>query len=176
MRIPAWLVVLPLTLSALASAQTSAPSLRDLARHSGYIFSGTVERIAPVQPNKPGGAPAVQITFRVTDAIRGTRAGELLTIREWAGLWTTGDRYQIGERVMLFLHRPSKLGLTSPVAGVLGRFFLNRKGEVQIDERLRRPLLPGGSFSANQHNARSAAVPYKSFAKAVRRVTEVGHE
>ena len=35
----------------------------------------------------------VQITFRVEQAMRGTRAGQILTIREWAGLWNSGERY-----------------------------------------------------------------------------------
>ena len=33
---------------------------------------------------------------------------------------------------MLFLYPPSKLGLTSPVAGAFGRFAVDSKGQVSV--------------------------------------------
>ena len=56
-----------------------------------------------------------------------------MTIREWAGLWNTGERYETGERVLLFLYPKSKLGLTSPVGGKLGRYAVDAAGRVLID-------------------------------------------
>jgi hypothetical protein len=41
--------------------------------------------------------------------------GQVLTVHEWAGLWSSGKRYCVGERVFLFLYPPGKLGLTSVV-------------------------------------------------------------
>ncbi|MGA7930571.1 MAG: hypothetical protein WCA20_31815 [Candidatus Sulfotelmatobacter sp.] len=60
--------------------------------------------------------------------MRGTSPGQSLTIQEWAGLWTSGERDRVGERVLLFLYSPSKSGLTSPVAGAMGRFAMDSQG------------------------------------------------
>jgi hypothetical protein len=114
-------------------------SLRQLARNSGYIFDGTVLSVRPVTQTEAGLA-TVQITFRVEQGIRGTSAGQVLTIREWAGLWNAGDRYRPGERLLLFLYSPSKLGLTSPVGGPLGRFALDSGGNALLENALLRGL------------------------------------
>jgi hypothetical protein len=108
-------------------------SLRLLTRNSGYIFDGTVLSVERVAEAEPGTLAAVQITFPVDQAIRGVRNGQVLTIREWAGLWNSGERYRSGERLLLFLYRPSKLGLTSPVGGPLGRFAVDPSGNVIFD-------------------------------------------
>jgi hypothetical protein len=65
-------------------------SLRQLNRNSGYILDGTVLSVHPVAPNTSGVATA-QITFRVEQAIRGTRSGQVLTIREWAACGTPAN-------------------------------------------------------------------------------------
>jgi hypothetical protein len=118
-----------------------------LTRSAGYIFAGTVlsvERIAP----KGNAVATVQISFHVDQAMLGVRAGQTLAIREWAGLWELGERYRSGERVLLFLYPPSKLGLTSPVRGPSGRFRIGPDGQVVIDPRrigvpARRPGIGG---------------------------------
>ena len=151
-----WLLVLGTTLSPLpqfspfAAAQNTVTNLsarpisnlRMLTQKSGYIFDGTVmsvERIAAVAPDS---AAAVQITFRIEQAIRGVRNGEVLSIREWAGLWSSGDRYRIGEWFLLFLYSPSKLGLTSPVGGPMGRFAVDSGGNVILDDARRSLSFP----------------------------------
>lgn len=154
-------------ISCCAAGQTSVArpsppalsSLRQLNRNSGYIFDGTVLSVQRPEQNDTGVA-TVQITFRVEQAIRGTRTGQVLTIREWAGLWNSGERYRPGERLLLFLYSPGKLGLTSPVGGPLGRFHVDSAGNVGLE---------GGRFSAlanlqthwqekNRVNARSLAL------------------
>lgn len=130
MRCFSWkpLVVLSL-LGVLAAGQTPAPlTLRQITAKAGYIFAGTVtalKRVAPTQANEVG---TIRITFRVDQGVRGVRTHQSLVIREWAGLWNAGERYWIGERVVLVLYPPSKLGLTSPVGGGLGRFSLDSEG------------------------------------------------
>jgi hypothetical protein len=110
-----------LLLAPFASAQDQLV-LRRLARDAGLIFSGAVENIEPVAPASPGDIGIVRVTFRVRDALRGASAGEALTISEWDGLWTAGDRYRVGETLLLFLYPPSgDLGLTTTVGGKLGR-------------------------------------------------------
>jgi hypothetical protein len=115
-------------------------SLRVLTQNSGYIFDGTVLSVQAV-PNDDHDLATMQITFRVEQAIRGTRAGQILTIREWAGLWNSGERYHVGERLLLFLYSPSALGLTSPVGGAAGRFAVDSGGNAVIDNG-RLPALP----------------------------------
>ena len=108
-------------------------NLRLLARNAGYIFDGTVLSVQPVVQNEIANVATVQITFRVEQAMRGTRAGQVLTIREWAGLWDSGERYRPGERLLLFLYSPSKLGLTSPVGGSSGRFAVDPHGNALVE-------------------------------------------
>lgn len=116
-------------------AVPALPPTRGLSRmvqSSGYIFSGSVSAIAIARavPANSGEVGTVKITFRVEQAIRGVRQGQTLEIREWAGLWESGPRYHLGERVLLFLYPPSRLGLTSPVGGAMGHFNLDSAGQV----------------------------------------------
>jgi len=114
-------------------------NFNQFARNSGYIFSGTVLKIQRTTAGENAIAFA-QISFRVDEAIQGVRSGEILTIREWSGLWDSGERYRHGERVLLFLYPASKLGFTSPVEGPLGRFAVDHAGNVHINDRQRQSL------------------------------------
>ncbi|MBZ5510418.1 MAG: hypothetical protein LAN70_04535 [Acidobacteriia bacterium] len=117
-------VLLALLLVPLASGQDTL-DLRRLAHDAGIIFIGTVQKIEPVASAAPGDIGVVRITFLVEDALRGATAGELLTVSEWDRLWTSGDRYRVGEELLLFLYPPSEnLGLTSTVAGTRGHISL----------------------------------------------------
>lgn len=113
-------------------ADPSAPTLQALTRNSGYIFSGTVTNVERIASNGADQVSVMRITFRVDRAVRGVHSGQLLVIREWAGLWQAGERYRRGERVFLFLYPPSKLGLTSPVSGSTGRFAVERDGAIVL--------------------------------------------
>jgi hypothetical protein len=150
------LIVTTVSLTAVAERPTRLPTTgtnpRDstnpshpppLTRSAGYIFAGTVQSVDRVAP-KGNGVTTVQISFHVDQAMLGVRAGQTLAIREWAGLWELGERYRSGERVLLFLYPPSKLGLTSPVRGPSGRFRIGPNGQVVVDPRrigipIRRP-------------------------------------
>ncbi|HZC23192.1 MAG TPA: hypothetical protein VE866_07620 [Candidatus Binatia bacterium] len=107
-------------------------SFPGVARAAGMIFSGTVKRIERKPATRGSAVETVQVTFHVDNAMRGTTPGENLTISQWIGLWTNGQRYRVGERVVLFLYPPSKLGLTSSVAGPLGRFNMDSSGRVLL--------------------------------------------
>ena len=72
--------------------------------------------------------------------------GQAFVLREWAALWNGGQRYSIGERVLLFLYPASKVGLTSPVGGERGRFRLDPKGQVILSAE-RAKLFTGVSRS-----------------------------
>jgi hypothetical protein len=102
-----------------------------VTQSSGYIFAGTVKSVERATP-KGNGVATVQINFHVDQGMRGVRTGQTLAIREWAGLWQSGERYRPGERVLLFLYPPSKLGLTSPVRGPMGRFRIGPDGQIVL--------------------------------------------
>jgi hypothetical protein len=109
----------------------AAPDLRDVVRRSGTIFAGTVTAI---ELNRaPSSVATVHITFHVDQIMQGSAlVGTSLSINEWAGLWSAGPHYRIGERLVLFLYPTSKLGLTSPVAGEWGRLPVARDGRVRL--------------------------------------------
>jgi len=131
---------LPFVLTLTGAAQRQpvtprygVPTLVQLNRNSGYIFVGTVKSVTRVEPSSPSGVATVRITFQVENALRGVRRGQTLVIREWAGRWESGEHYRVGERTMLFLFPPGKLGLTSPVGGELGKFRLDSYGHVLLN-------------------------------------------
>lgn len=134
---------------------------QNIVQPAGIIFSGTVISIAKSSAKGPA---STAVTFKVESAVRGVSTGETLTIREWAGVWDRGERYRVGERVFLFLYSPSKLGLTSPVAGPLGRFSIAVNGKVQFSSQ-HLPLLAadpilGGKREASVSDLASALQRY----------------
>jgi len=135
-------------------------------RAAGRIFSGTVTHIERRPANLGQSVETIAVTFHVETGIRGAKTGENLTITQWAGLWSAGQRYRLGERVMLFLYPNSKLGLTSCVGGQLGRFAVDPAGHVLLTAQhlsafQKDPILGGKSRPR-----------LSDFALAVRRASE----
>ena len=119
-----------------AQAVRNAPQpseLRNLTRRSGAIFAGRVLAVQLLPPRFSGEVPTVRVTFRVERGIRGPRTGTQFVLRQWAALWNSGQRYSVGERVLLFLYPASKVGLTSPVGGERGRFRIDPKGQLVVN-------------------------------------------
>ena len=147
--------------------------LQNLVRSAGIIFSGKVTAIAhdgssahdASSPERASGpnAASTSITFQVERAVRGASPGHTLTIHEWAGLWGHGERYYVGERVLLFLYAPSKLGFTSPVAGMLGKFAMDSRDGVVMNE------LQKISLSKDPMLGSRTVVPYYEFILSLRR-------
>lgn len=108
-------------------------------RSSGRIFSGTVLRVEHHNSDSSSSLATIRIVFRVNEAIRNVRRGQTVAINEWAGLWQSGERYHPGERVLLFLYPPSRLGLTSPVGNSAGRFSVSRAGLVTLKAPIGKP-------------------------------------
>ncbi len=136
--------------------------LVQMVKAAGVIFSGRVTAIGHHPATTAHAVETVNITFHVEHAIRGATPGDNLTISEWMGLWTNGQRYRVGERLLLFLYPASTLGLTSCVGGPLGRLAFDPWGRVslsaqQISAFRRDPVLGGRS-----------RVSFSDFALAVR--------
>jgi hypothetical protein len=134
-----------------------------IVRSSGCIFAGTVQSVQRVAPNEDSVATVI-VSFHVDQGIRGVHTGQTLSVREWAGLWQSGPRYRPGERVLLFLYPVSKLGLTSPVGGELGRFAIGTDGRIPIDPR-RVNLRRHASVVHGQGNTRLTPRDFVRFAQ-----------
>jgi hypothetical protein len=157
---------------------TAGPGFRHLVDSAGIIFAGRVVSIgrgrrlgddAPRADSFAGpNAASTEITFLVEHALRGATQGQRLTIHQWEGeggrLSTRGKHYYVGERLMLFLYSPSKLGLTSPVAGTMGRFAVDSRDRVLMSEQHRAVFANDPFFQGRQ------LVAYSDFEWAVRRV------
>ena len=128
-------------LPAPPSQRPEIPDLHNLVARSGYAFAGTVKSIERIQPHRKDkdSVGVMQVVFQVERGYLGVRSGQTLSIREWAGLWEAGDRYRVGERVVLFMYPPSRLGLTSAMPN--GRFPVNSGGQVGVPSPRRPPTL-----------------------------------
>jgi len=155
--------------SALSAQQGAMPvssvpaNLRQVTNHAATIFVGKVISLETLPLASSDQVGCVQITFQVEQGVRGTRAGEQFSFREWAGLWSELDRYRIGQRMMLFLYTPSTLRLTSPVGGPAGRFPIDASGRV--------PLTPGQRQSIQVSQTAKiggARVPVRGLVRAIR--------
>jgi hypothetical protein len=155
-----------------------------IIRAAGIIFAGRVTFVGRAAgrfeeasaSSFEQGASSTTVTFQVEDAIRGSSTGQRLTIHEWSGLWNRGERYRVGERVLLFLYPPSRLGLTSPVAGLTGRFAINPQGEIVMNAQNAAGLVTNPSLgeklaekSSKKMLSGNSTIPYADFFQAVRR-------
>jgi hypothetical protein len=146
------------------------PKLHLLAHKAGYIFSGRVNLVERIASNPASSVPVMRVTFQVDRGFLGVRSGQELVIHECAGLWQSGESYRPGEKVLLFLYPPSKLGLTSPVGGVSGRFSVDPGGRIIIH--------PGGSGIGPLRPPPGARIPKpallrpEDFARALRSTLE----
>ena len=147
-------------------AMPEARAVRQLVRAAGTIFSGTVTSIEPWPAAGGRSLGTVTVTFHVNDAIRGSIPGENITISQWIGLWSSGQRYRVGERVVLFLYPASRLGLTSSVAGPMGRFEMDAARRVLISAQHRL------AFRSDPILGGKAHVSLGEMALAVRKATE----
>ncbi|HLW85476.1 MAG TPA: hypothetical protein VKR60_09705 [Candidatus Sulfotelmatobacter sp.] len=144
-----------------------------IARASGMIFVGTVTKVER-GPERDGTAIAtVAVTFRVERPLRGAISGESLTIQQWLGLWTGGQRYTVGEHVLLFLYPPSRLGLTSSVAGPMGRFKVDLAGRILLSE-LQFAVFRSDRFLAELSPGDQRSIGFNDFARALRQATWPG--
>jgi hypothetical protein len=116
----------------LAAARVLGPHWRQMSRSAGMVFSGTVLGVEEQFGGKDRPLPVMVTKFRVDRAIAGVQPGQVLTVREWAGAWSMHRAMRSGQRMLIFLYPPSRLGLTSPVGGSLGQVMLDLRGEVVV--------------------------------------------
>ena len=150
-------------------ALASPPNFHQLTRTAGSIFAGKIVSIRALRAASAGTTGSVAVSVQIEQGIRGVRTGETVTFREWVGLWAAGDRYRVGERMVLFLYPPSALGLSSPVGGAAGKFALDREGQVTLTalqhQEVQR-LLSSDSIDTKR------SIPVRDFVRFLRRVSE----
>jgi hypothetical protein len=157
-------------LSSFAAAQQSdqviaervlGPQWKQLSRRAGMIFAGTLLTASPLtaatqtatdhtaatdrasSAATPAATPAVQLSFRVDQAIAGVEQGQILTIHEWAGAWSMHRPMRSGQHILIFLYPLSRLGFTSPVGGSLGQVALDPSGKI-VSKSGQKPPAPTG--------------------------------
>ena len=160
---PGWRPILPPRVPVTPPVGFGFPQI---ARAAGMIFSGTVTKIERRPATGGQSVETVAITFHVEDAIRGATPGENLTISQWIGLWSAGQRYRVGERLLLFFYPRSKLKLTSCVGGSMGRFAVDSWGRVWLTAQHL------GAFQKDPVLGGKSRVRISDFALAVRRAGE----
>src|SRR6202795_3397170 len=163
-------------LSSFAAAQQSdqviaervlGPQWKQLSRRAGVIFAGTVltapslttatqtlttQTAAPDRPvpaAAPGTTLAVQLSFRVDQAIAGVEQGQILTIHEWAGAWSMHRPMRSGQHILIFLYPLSRLGFTSPMGGALGQVALASSGKNVSKYESPQPPVPADTRSVS---------------------------
>ena len=107
-----------------APATTDAV-IEEMSQAAGVIFAGQVAAVRRpagfAGSSEDAAEGVVEVDFQVDQAVRGPASGSVYTVREWAGLWNGsaggGDRYRVGQRLLMFLHEPDAQGLSSPVRG-----------------------------------------------------------
>ena len=95
-------------------------ALHGMSDAAGVIFAGQVLAVRRVA-GSGGGLGVVEVTFQVDRAVRGCAVGAPYVLREWEGLWASGEvRYRVGQRLVMLLRTPGTAGLSSPVGGMDG--------------------------------------------------------
>jgi hypothetical protein len=153
-------------LDQIAAARVLGPEWKQRSRSAGMVFAGTVLGAGPTAKNQP--IPTIAVTLRVERAIAGVRQGELLTISEWEGAWSRQPALRAGQRVLLFLYSPSRLGLTSPVGGPLGQIALDENGEAVLPSAQVPAVSPRTALPVASLPAPKTAIPLDQLERAIR--------
>jgi hypothetical protein len=109
-------------LSTIHATRVLPVSLEELSQRAGKVFSGRCVATETVFDESLG-MKITQVTFEVDRVVKG-EADSTVTIRmlgEDSGVPGL-PRFETGEDVILFLYDDSRLGLTSPVGMLQGKF------------------------------------------------------
>lgn len=139
--------------------------IRQVTQKAGIIFVGRVVSVRRIPSTGTNSVDTVQVSFQVEQGVRGVRSGQTLAIQEWSGLWVGSERYRAGERMLLVLYPPSKLGLTSPVGGADGRFVVDKDAGILLSPTQQQWLRSNPTISVNPHRR----VALRELTRAVRR-------
>ncbi len=138
-RIGAALALVVMLVGSAAAMDARPLAFDEVVARADCIVHGTVAEVAPGRD--ADGIPATWITLDVADCLKGA-VGPRLVIKQ-VGVPTPLDdgallrvpglpRYRAGDEVVLFLHRPSGRGFTSPVGLGQGVYRVKRRGGERV--------------------------------------------
>jgi hypothetical protein len=136
-----------------AALSVRALSVDELVARADRIVHARCLDVAPLPSTSPG-VPVLEITLGVEEALKGP-SDERLIVHQLGGQWSRVlPTCSPGDEVVLFLHAPSRLGLTSPVGMEQGFLRVlrapNQPARIAGDARVVAALsaAPGGSAAA----------------------------
>jgi len=141
-----------------------ALSMEELVAGADRIVHARCLRVASLPATSPG-VPVLEITLGVEEALKGP-SDERLVIHQLGGRWSRVlPTCAPGDEVVLFLHAPSRLGLTSPVGMEQGFLRVLRApsqpariaGDAHVVAALSEP--PGGSAAALRAGSHGVTAP-----------------
>jgi hypothetical protein len=133
-------------------------NLAELVRRSDLILQGRVSEVTKGSlPNYPHVAD-LGVTLEVEHALRGN-AGHTYTFHEvLIPAWSNRGKqpYNVGDRLLLFLHVPSEYGLSRPLGDEQGRFhiFKGVEGRTLIENEFAN----AGLFRGVENDATQAGI------------------
>jgi hypothetical protein len=154
----------------LAAARVLGPWWKQMARVSGVVFTGTVLSVSASRADANHALPTVEVKFRVEQGITGVQRGQVLSVREWSGAWSSQPAMHQGQRLLLLLYPPSRLGLTSPVGGAMGQVALDASGKNVMAPTLTANDLP--STRTQLRPAKQESVSLAQLERAIRSARE----
>jgi hypothetical protein len=132
--------------SEASGATVKAMNLEEICKMAGTIFSGVCTQVATVHE------PAIQgdvlvYTFEADRILKG-RQSESVVIRMHRRLavYARAPKFEVGEKVVLFLYPASDLGFTSPVGFGQGKFYIIEStdgGRTVVNENQNENLFRG---------------------------------
>ena len=147
-------------------AITRPRDLVDLTLTANQIVQGRVVAVAVDNHSEYKNIKILSLTLALDDVLKGS-AGTTVTLHQF--LWdirdiSDGAGYRVGDEVLLFLNKPTSLGLTSPVGLEQGRFRVSRGDNAEYfavngsqNAGLFRDPIASGSLKLPKLTARSRA-------------------
>jgi len=130
------LTILPmifLTQKTSEAFSTVPLSLQEMQHHADRIFVGLVQEVHAKA--HPAGFPTIVTLFQVITPIKG-QLGKTVQLTQ-IGMHRNSDAdlvpsglFHVGKEYLVFLHRDSTLGLSSPVGFALGKIAIVRNHEI----------------------------------------------
>jgi hypothetical protein len=148
-QVHAFLLVAFLITPLLPAVTVNTMNLPDLVERAERVFHGRCVKVEKTE-QEVAGIPVIEYSFVVRRAIKGTQEGESVVFRQ---LQSQGPRgiadvpsYAVGDELLLFLKKESRVGLTSPVGLSQGTFAVKRYpgGRVAVINSLRNRNLTAG--------------------------------
>ncbi len=113
-------------------------NLDEITDSADRVFAGVCEEIEEIEKDPISNLRVVKYTFKITEAIIGINSDEI-TFTQWKPT-TTDVGYVVGEKYVIFLYPNSRLGLTSPVGYMQGKFLVEKQGSNRGVELIRNKL------------------------------------